>query len=715
MIFCILCFVLAVVGLSLASYIDQKDDHTLLRPIVNMLLVLTLTSLLMGVIIISGYKGQEKLTDTFGRLMFFCFTSVAVLIATFCFRFPLEKKGFLSTSFFILCELFSAFFLFSKVTIIRVSPTLGLMVASPIIEGLNLSWYELYKYFFLFGLPLLSIVVLVFKFEITKQKLQRQQILFLIGSLAVGVLFILGIQYATVNTLRPMYLTLSPYGLMLILICFYKSLTNQKVFDIRTVIRYGVAFFLNYGVIAVLGGLYFAFFRPLSKVNSFLFFLFFILSTTIVLILRHYLYKTSMRFLKSSASDYEIHFEKELAEFDFNDETEDFYQKLFSIFKRYLDTTSLTVFIENDDNQLEPSFSSNNYKEKVSINNPIFEGLLNAKVNVVLRSQVQKRHVLSPIAKELDQVFEKSKAEVLIMLNEGRHVFSVFLIGPRRLANDYTDYDFSIFNKLYSYFFLLGYYLSNIANESVVGTVNREIQYSGQIIKSIQENMDFVKNDKFDIDYLSMTARDLGGEFVDFIKLDSMRHIIILGDMSGKGINASMSMVILKSIVRTFLAETKDFKQLVQKVNGFIRNNLPKGTYFAGVFCLLDTTDNTLYYVNCGTPALFMYNQAYANVVEIQGEGRVLGFVKDVTKLVKVKKVKLTPGDVVLCCTDGLINTSSIRNEPFGKARIQGSIVNNLGYPASRMCQFLYQEVMDFTSKELEDDLSIVIIKVLGK
>lgn len=715
MIFGILCFVLAISGLIFASHINQKDDRITLGPIVNMLLVLALTSLLMGVIIITGYKGLETLTDNFGRFMYFCLNSVAVLLASYCFRFPKEKKGFFSTAFFIVFELLSLYFLFGKITFIRVTPTAGLMVASPILERIGLSWYQIYKYIFLFGLPVLSIVVLLFKFEITKQKLQRQQMLFLMGSLVVGVLFIMGIQYAATKTLRPMYLTLSPYGLVLILICFYKSLTNQKVFDFKTIIRYGFTFLLNYGVIAVFGGLYFAFFRPLSKVNSFLFFLFFILTTAVVLTLRHYLYKASMRFIKSSASDYETHFEKELAEFDFNDETEDFYQRLFSVFRRYLDTTSLTVFIDNGENQLEPSFSSSNYKEKVSINNPIFEGLLNAKINVVLRSQVHKRHVLSPIASELDKVFEKTRSEVLIMLNEGRHVFSVFLIGPKRLANDYTEYDYSIFNKLYSYFFLLGYYLSNIANESVVGTVNREIQYSGQIIKSIQENMDFVQSDKFDIDYLSMTARDLGGEFVDFIKIDSMRHIIILGDMSGKGINASMSMVILKSIVRTFLAETKDFKQLVQKVNTFIRNNLPKGTYFAGVFCLLDSSDNTLYYVNCGTPALFMYNQAYANVVEIQGEGRVLGFIKDITKLVKVKKVKLTPGDVVLCCTDGLINTSSIRNEPFGKARVQGSIVSNLGYPASRMCQFLYQEVMDFTSKELEDDLSIVIVKVLGK
>jgi serine phosphatase RsbU (regulator of sigma subunit) len=238
---------------------------------------------------------------------------------------------------------------------------------------------------------------------------------------------------------------------------------------------------------------------------------------------------------------------------------------------------------------------------------------------------------------------------------------------------------------------------------------------SGQIIQSIQENMDFIKNPKVDVGYLSVAAHDLGGEYIDFIKLNEDKHIFIIGDISGKGINASMSAVIMKSIVRTFLAETKDFKQLVQKVNVFIRNHLPKETFFAGVFGLMDFAENTLYYLNCGIPALLMYNQSYNNVIEVQGEGRVLGFVRNIEKLVKVKKLKLNPGDIVLACTDGLLNAKNIRGEKFGKDRVQQSVVENLGFPAEKMSQFVYDQLLDFTSKELEDDISVLTIKYLSK
>ena len=227
--------------------------------------------------------------------------------------------------------------------------------------------------------------------------------------------------------------------------------------------------------------------------------------------------------------------------------------------------------------------------------------------------------------------------------------------------------------------------------------------------------MDFIKNPKVDVGYLMVPAHNIGGEFIDFIRLTDERHIFVLGAMNGKGITASMSMVILKSIIRTFLSETKDFKELIQKVNAFIRFNLPKGTFFSGVFALMDFKENVMYYINCGVPALLLYTQAYNNVIEIQGEGRVLGFAKNIEKLVKVKKIKLNPGDIVFACTEGLIDSLSLRGEMFGKDRIQKSIMENLTYASDKLAQFTYQNLLAFTSKELEADITVLVLKYLSR
>lgn len=206
------------------------------------------------------------------------------------------------------------------------------------------------------------------------------------------------------------------------------------------------------------------------------------------------------------------------------------------------------------------------------------------------------------------------------------------------MEQPYTDYDYETFNALYSRFFLTGYYLKNIANEELVNLVGREIRFSSQVIQALHKKTDVPSLAGCDADSFSLSARSLGSGFTDFIKLDAHRYIGVIGDLSGRGLNASMLMAILKTMIPVFLAETKDFKALIQKVNSFIRENLPRGTYFAGMFCLIDMQSKTVYYANCALPALFMYNKTYNNMIEIQGEGRVLGFAEDISSLIKVKK-----------------------------------------------------------------------------
>ena len=284
-------------------------------------------------------------------------------------------------------------------------------------------------------------------------------------------------------------------------------------------------------------------------------------------------------------------------------------------------------------------------------------------------------------------------------------------LGKRVNGDHYKDYDLDIFNKLYSYFFVFGYYMRNISNKEIISVVNREIRMSSQIITSIQENVDHIKNPKVDTGYLMVPAHNIGGEFIDFIRLTDTRHLFVVGDLSGKGIAASMNMVILKSIIRTYLAETHDFKQLIVKINSFIKNSLRKGTIFSGLFGLIDFDTDTMYYINCGIPALMLYTQVYNNVIEIQGSGHVLGFVEDISPYISVKTTKLNKGDIILTCTDGLVQSHSLRGEIFGKERIQQALLDNSTYPAQRMAQFTFDGLKKFMSKEMEDDVSILILK----
>ena len=111
-----------------------------------------------------------------------------------------------------------------------------------------------------------------------------------------------------------------------------------------------------------------------------------------------------------------------------------------------------------------------------------------------IKEYAERNTTVSGIWASLLELLDKTNSDAFILLNEGRQILGLILLGKKASGNVYSEYDYTTFNKFYSNLFVIGYYVKNIMNEAVVGTVNREIRMSGQIITSIQENMDLIKN-----------------------------------------------------------------------------------------------------------------------------------------------------------------------------------------------------------------------------
>ncbi len=339
------------------------------------------------------------------------------------------------------------------------------------------------------------------------------------------------------------------------------------------------------------------------------------------------------------------------------------------------------------------------------------EVLINNNAPVLLKTEIVVNHEYHEVKDELLALLDRFDADALVLLREGRALIGMLFFGVKRTGADYTNYDYQTLQRIYGKLFVSAYYLKNVAQESLVVTVDRELDFSDQIIQSIQENLDRVEHPGVDISFLTKSTRKLGGDFIDFIKLSGNRYLLVLGDVSGKGLNASMSMVILKSIIRTFLHQTKDFKEVVVRTNSFIKEHLPRGTFFAGVFGLFDFDTRTVHYVNCGVPVMYLLSSAYNNPVEIQGAGKVLGFVKDIRPHLTVRKTVFKPGDLLFTATDGLTEAESLNGRRFGKEGIQRSLGENRNAPAARMVQFMRQDLETFVSGEINDDITLLVIK----
>ena len=570
-------------------------------------------------------------------------------------------------------------------------------------------WVFLYNAIYKFILPGTAFLFLMVFQERKGSQLQKYQCLVIAEGIALMWVLIYFFKY--LGAVKPAFVSLYMYSYVAMYVLVVIGLAKTSVPSSKAYIATLFKNFVSYIIPAAGIGLVAMFTQPAGNIFTVAFIALFVVISIVAVLFALIVSDLLTNNSKLYTADYGPALEKQLAKIDYSVEMDTITSKMYEIFRRHVESSSVNVYILNNKNMLETAYTSNGFTTTIPINTTMFETLLNVGRSVVCWSQIGNVHDLSTIEEQLTKFFDETNSDAMFILNEGHNILGLITLGKKISGDHYKDYDYNIFLKLYSYFFVFGYYMRNISNKEIISVVNREIKMSSQIITSIQENIDHVKNPKIDTGYLMVPARNIGGEFIDMIRLTDTRHLFVVGDMSGKGIAASMNMVILKSIIRTYLAETHDFKELVIKINSFIRDSLNKGTIFAGLFALIDFETDTMYYINCGIPALMLYTQVYNNVIEIQGSGHILGFVKDISPYITVKTTKLNRGDIILACTDGLVKSHSLRGEQFGKERIQQCLLDNSTYPAQRMAQFTFDSLLKFMSKEMEDDVSILVLK----
>jgi len=198
------------------------------------------------------------------------------------------------------------------------------------------------------------------------------------------------------------------------------------------------------------------------------------------------------------------------------------------------------------------------------------------------------------------------------------------------------------------------------------------------------------------------------------VRISEHRWFFVVGDVSGKGLNASMSMVILKSMIRTLLREEKDFVKLVSRTNAFIKERLPRGTFFSGVFGFLALDKGSIYFINCGIPAMFFRSPSLDSVIETQGEGKMLGFVKNIEPYLKTRKLALPPGSRLLISTDGIVEAESVRGERYGKERLVRILGENKASSAAETVEAVVRSASAFAGGRLDDDITVVAIDYQG-
>src|SRR6516164_1179216 len=206
-------------------------------------------------------------------------------------------------------------------------------------------------------------------------------------------------------------------------------------------------------------------------------------------------------------------------------------------------------------------------------------------------------------------------------------------------------------------------------------------------------------------------ARQVGGDYYDFLDLGSERLGFVIGDISGKGIAAALLMANLQANLRSQSAIAVDQPQrLLRSVNQLFCENTTDGAFATLFFAEYDDATRRLRYANCGHLAALLL-RADSIVERLESTATVLGVFK--TWDCAIGESQLFPGDILALYTDGITESFNDAGEQFGEERLAAALCRDRTLSSDDLLNTIFDNVRQFSPREQQDDITLIVAKSL--
>jgi sigma-B regulation protein RsbU (phosphoserine phosphatase) len=203
----------------------------------------------------------------------------------------------------------------------------------------------------------------------------------------------------------------------------------------------------------------------------------------------------------------------------------------------------------------------------------------------------------------------------------------------------------------------------------------------------------------------------VGGDYYDYFVYSDGRAGLALGDVSGKGMPASLMMMALHARVQVLAEDPSDLAAFMTRLNKATCVNCPSNRFITFFFCVLDGAGGDLAYANAGhNPPVLMRASGEAKMIE--GGGPVLGLLPMAPY--RELRTRLEPGDILALYSDGVTEANNTSDEEFGEERLIETLRQNRTEPAETIVQAVRTALAAFTAGAPQaDDITLVIAKRL--
>jgi serine phosphatase RsbU (regulator of sigma subunit) len=213
------------------------------------------------------------------------------------------------------------------------------------------------------------------------------------------------------------------------------------------------------------------------------------------------------------------------------------------------------------------------------------------------------------------------------------------------------------------------------------------------------------------LDYagICLQARQVGGDYYDFLNLGGGRVGLVVGDISGKGIAAALLMANLQANLRSQCAIASDQPQrFLRSVNQLFCENTTDCAYATLFFAEYDDRVQRLRYVNCGHLSALVLGRD-ETLERLESTCTVLGLFKEWD--CSIAERRLAPGDTLLLYSDGITESFGEGEEEFGEERLIDALRRHRDLSPRALLASIVRDVQQFSAHEQHDDITLIVAK----
>jgi serine phosphatase RsbU (regulator of sigma subunit)/predicted ester cyclase len=203
-------------------------------------------------------------------------------------------------------------------------------------------------------------------------------------------------------------------------------------------------------------------------------------------------------------------------------------------------------------------------------------------------------------------------------------------------------------------------------------------------------------------------AREVGGDFYDFLELPNEHMGLVVGDATGKGVPAALVMASARSMIRALAQSSDSPGEVLVRVNDALCSDIPSGMFVTCFYGILDPESGRLRYANAGHDLPYL-RRRNGDAEELRARGMPLGLMPGMSY--EQKEIVLEAGESALFYSDGLVEAHDTKGEMFGFPRLRALVAEH-GEEGS-LGNLLLEKLYSFVGEgwEQEDDITLLTLR----